>query len=471
MIAPVLRKELRLAFRSGRLLPLFAVWLVLAALAAWGSLSAHRQALQERTAAAELDQHAWTEQGERNPHSAAHFGQYAYKPTSALAALEPGLDVWLGTAIWMEAHYQNPAAQRLAEVMTPLSRMGTLSLGWMFQILLPLTVIVLGFDLLVDERQRGTLKLQSVAGASIGTLFVGKGLSLLASVVIVTLPAWIAAGIVALYSDADVVTDSGLRIATWLGTYGVYALIWVFLTLAISAIASNARLAFALLSGLWLIGVLLLPRLAAEQAEAAYPSPEPATFWADIRRAQSEGIDGHNASDARTQALQAETLKRYGVAKIEDLPVSFAGVALQASEEYGNQVYDRFFGELWDSYAMQAAIQSAYAWVAPVLAARDLATKTAGTDLTQHRHFATSAEEHRRALQRFLNADMIEHAKGKDFDYLAPADLWHKAPRFEYRMPSLDAAPNAMVVLAVWLAVGLFACVASAWRLGQEHGK
>ncbi len=471
MIVPVLRKELKLAHRSGRLLPLFAVWLVLAALSVWGSLSALRYAQQERAAAAELDQRAWNEQGERNPHSAAHFGQYAYKPATALAALEPGLDAWLGTAIWMEAHYQNPAAQRQAEAMTALSRMGTLSLGWMLQILLPLTGIVLGFDLLVDERQRGTLRLQSVAGASVGALFIGKGLSLLASVVIVTVPAWIAAGIVALYVDASTVADSGLRIATWLGTYGGYALIWVFLTLAISALVSSARLALALLSGLWLIGVLLLPRLAAEQAEAAYPAPEPATFWAEIRRAQSEGIDGHNASDARTQALQAETLRRYGVDKIEDLPVSFAGVALQAGEEYGNQVYDRFFGKLWEGYAMQAAVQSAYAWLAPVIAARTLATRAAGTDLAQHRHFATAAESHRRALQRFLNGDMIEHAKGQDFDYLAAADLWQKAPVFQYRVPTLEAASGPMFILATWLVVGLFACFASAWRLGQEHGK
>jgi ABC-2 type transport system permease protein len=471
MIVRVFRKELRLAFRSGRLLPLFAVWLILAALAAWGSLSAQRYAQQERASAAELDRRAWNQQGERNPHSAAHFGQYAYKPATALAALEPGLDAWLGTAIWMEAHYQNPAAQRQGEVMTPLSRMGALSLGWMLQILLPLTVIVLGFDLLVEERQRGTLKLQTVAGASVGSLFVVKSLSLLATVLIVTLPVWIAAGIVAVNADVELVADSGQRFVAWLGTYGAYTLIWILLTLAVSALASSARVALGHLSGLWLIGVLLLPRLAAEQAEAAYPAPEPSTFWTEIRRAQSEGIDGHSGSGARTQALQAGTLKRYGVEKMEDLPVSFAGIALQASEEYGNQVFDRFFGQLWDGYAMQAAQQSAYAWVAPVIAVRKLATGAAGTDLIQHRHFATAAEDHRRALQRFLNEDMIAHGKGKDFGYLAPADLWQRAPRFEYRMPALQVPSGAVVVLVAWLLVGPAGCVFAAWRLRQEPGK
>ncbi|MGQ0697537.1 MAG: ABC transporter permease [Panacagrimonas sp.] len=465
MFPTIIRKELRVSWRAGRVWPLLFAWIVLSALAGFGSIAAQQRTQAERSAAAELDRQAWEAQGARNPHSAAHFGQYAYKPATMLGALEPGLDAWFGTSIWMEAHYQNPASQRAAEDLTSLSRMGALSLGWMLQVLLPLTVLVLGFDLFAEERTRGALKLQLIAGARPAQLMLGKALSLLITTLVVTSPAWFAALLVASGTGVSGFADGAARLGWWLLAYGVYGLIWVLLTLTVSAFAAHARVSLGLLSGVWLLGVLLLPRLAAEQAESTYPTPQAAAFWSDIRKAQSEGMDGHNPGDARTRQLEADTLKRYGVDTIEELPVSFAGIALQASEEYGDQVFDRFFTQLWSGYTTQADFQQRFSWVAPVMAARDLAMTAAGTDVAHHQRFAQAAEQHRRALQRFLNDDMTAHAKGQDFDYLASPDFWAKAPHFDYMPPVAEMPQRALMVLATWLAAGMIGCAVAARRL------
>jgi len=50
---------------------------------------------------------------------------------------------------------------------------------------------------------------------------------------------------------------------------------------------------------------------------------------------------GHNASDARAKALLQTTLQRYGVSDKAALPINFTGIAMQAGEKYGNQVFDR----------------------------------------------------------------------------------------------------------------------------------
>lgn len=463
-LATVFGKEVRVAWRSGRVWPLLAMWLVLSVLAGASSIAAQQRADEDRAAAAERDRSTWEAQGERNPHSAAHFGQYAYKPVTALGALEPGLDPWLGTSVWMEAHYQNPASQRPSEDLTPLSRMGSLSLGWMLQVLLPLTILVLGFDLFAGERARGALKLQLVAGARPTALLLGKALSLLLTTLVATLPAWLTALVVAFGVDAVPFADNAVRLGLWLSAYAGYGVLWVLLTLAVSAFAGHARLSLGVLSGVWLVCVLLLPRLAAERAEAVYPTPQASTFWAEIRKAQQEGIDGHNPGDARARKLEAEVLARYGVDKVEDLPVSFAGIALQAGEEYADQVYDRYYAQLWGGYRAQADYQQRWAWFAPVIAPRDLAMAAAGTDLAHHRHFAQAAEQHRRALQQFLNEDMIAHAKGLDFDYVAPPDFWAKAPRFSYALPRLEP-PHGAAVLALWIAIGLLGCIVAARRL------
>lgn len=69
---------------------------------------------------------SWENQGSRNPHSAAHFGVYAYKPKMPRSLVDSGLDTYTGTNIWVEAHYQNPARGRPIEDATALQRFGEL---------------------------------------------------------------------------------------------------------------------------------------------------------------------------------------------------------------------------------------------------------------------------------------------------------------------------------------------------------
>lgn len=467
MILSIFQKEWRLALRAGRIWPLLAAWAVLSFLAALGPATSQSRAADTRAAAEVADRKSWDAQGERNPHSAAHFGQYAHKPATALGALEPGLDAWLGTSIWMEAHYQNPASQRAAEDLTPLSRMASLSLGWLLQVLLPLTILVLGFDLLAEDRARGALKLQMVAGAGSLPLMLGKGLSLLATTLLVISPALLATLAVWAMLDPAAFPDAGQRLGLWLSAYGLYAGVWLLLTLCISAFASSARLSLGLLSGLWLLGALLLPRLAAEQAEAAHPTPEPAAFWEKIRTAQREGIEGEATAAERNAKLEAETLQRYGVATVEELPVGFGGLRLQAGEEYADRIFDRYYTELWQGYQSQVAQLSRWAWLAPVLATRALATQSAGTDVSHHQRFADAAEVHRRALQRYLNGDIAKNAVGIS-DYRAGGEFWSKAPRFEYVLPEAQPAPGSLVTLGAWLLAGLLGCALAMRALRQE---
>lgn len=466
MLSSIVRNEIRIAVRSGRLWPLLAAWAVLALLAAVATLQAQSQAHRERSDAAAAEQRLWEQQGARNPHSAAHFGQYAYKPATPLGALEPGLDPWLGTAIWMEAHYENPSTQRAADDATPLSRFGTLSFGWLLLVLLPLAAVVLGYDRMAEERAQQRLRLHLAGGATAGGLMLGKGLALAVLVALVTAPAWLGAMLVAALADGMRFPDGGARASQWLLGYAGYGVLWVLLTLAVSALARSARQSLAILASAWLLGVLLLPRLAAERAEAAHPSPHAETFWKEVRKAQSEGIDGHSAGDTRAKQLEAETLQRYGVTRKEDLPISFAGVALQASEEYGNEVFERFHGARWDGYAEQARSAARWSWLAPAIAVRQVATAAAATDLEHHRRFAQAAETHRRDLQRFLNDDMTRNAKGKDFEYKAPDALWAAAPRWSYAAPAaVSSVRTAAFVLLAWLIGAGAACVIAARRL------
>jgi ABC-2 type transport system permease protein len=81
--------------------------LVAALLAGWS----YQRDLAAQKAAADSAEHArWLGQPAKNPHSAAHYGVWAFKPRLAATFLDPGIEPYAGVAVWLEAHNQKRAA-------------------------------------------------------------------------------------------------------------------------------------------------------------------------------------------------------------------------------------------------------------------------------------------------------------------------------------------------------------------------
>ena len=116
----------------------------------------------------------------------------------------------------------------------------------------------------------------------------------------------------------------------------------------------------------------------------------------------------------RTEPLFA----RYNVTSVDALPIAFSGVSLQQGEEHGNEVFDKHYGTLFDTFQRQNNVFQLRGLAAPKLALRAISMGPAGTDFAQHRHFITAAEEYRRAIQRVMNEDIQVHQKRRQ-TYLA----------------------------------------------------
>ena len=250
-------------------------------------------------AASAQDRAVWLAQGAHNPHNATHFGQVAFKPAGALAFFEPGISATVGSGVLMEAHNQNPATLRAAEHGG--GRFGGSPAAWLLQLGLPLLVVVAGYAMWARERESGTLRLQLVQGGRWWPLLLGKAMALITVTAAIGLP---------LAGGMFWASGGGVRAALALLAYAAYALVWVGLTLAVSAWAAHARTALAML----LASTLVLPRVMANVAERAHPSPSAQVFWAEVREAQREGFNSHNAADARAKTMLQATLQRYGVA-------------------------------------------------------------------------------------------------------------------------------------------------------------
>lgn len=448
----------RHGWRDGRLGPALLLLLLTLLGACW--LDAQRRGAfeRDRQAAEAQDEQTFAAQGARNPHSAAHFSRFAFRPMPPTMVLDPGVLDYGGAAVWMEAHLKDPPNARLAEDRADLGRLAELNVAWVFQVLAPLLLVALGFETVVRERERGTWTLLLTSGVS-------KARWLTAQAVALWLPLLALLLLIALLLVVIVPTDGqwdrGGRTLTWVLAHALYLAGWTWLVLWVSIRAVGSRVALVVLLGVWAVLCVAVPRLAATVANQAAPMPSATAFTAAVRRDLAQGIDGHSPAADRTKAFEQKVLTRYGVARIEDLPVSFAGLALQEGEEYGNQVYDRHFGHWADQLATQARWRRAFALLSPLPALEPLSRAAAGTDLATQLDFMQQAETARRDIVRFLNEDMIRNATGReggarDFDYLAAPDLWTRTPRFEYQPPAWTGPAGSgwldvALLLAWWL--------------------
>ncbi len=420
--------------------------------------------IQHQQASAEAREH-WLDQGEKNPHAAAHYGLFLFKPRMPLAFLDPGVDPYTGVSVFLEAHRQNDVQNRPARDATALQRFGAMSAAMVLQALIPLLIVFMAFPTFAGEREQGTLRHVLSLGVRPSELAAGKALGIATALGLILVPAS-GLGVAALAaSGVGELSESSPRLACLALIYLAYHATFLAIALATSAVASSSRLALVSLLSFWIVNALVAPRVAADAVAWAQPAPSSWEFSETIARDIKEGMDGHDPADRRLEALRRETLARYGVSSEEDLPVNFAGIALQAAEDYGDRVFDRHYGDLWETYRRQDELGQASAILAPALAVRSLSMALAGTDNAHHRAFAEAAEQYRRRLIRLMKEDLIENAGEQSFAYAADRALWGKLPAFRYEAPGLAAVllgqRAAIAGLGLWLALSLGgACVA-----------
>jgi ABC-2 type transport system permease protein len=175
--------------------------------------------------------------------------------------------------------------------------------------------------------------------------------------------------------------------------------------------------------------------------------------------------------------LKQKVLKQYGVSAIEELPVNFAGIALQASEDYGNAVFDKHYTRLWRIYEKQDVVRHFASALVPIEAVRRISMALAGTDFQEYRSFAIAAEKYRRQLNRMMNDALTFNSRGdgsiygsrKDgAPYLGDASLWESVPGFQYVPLTLPEVLRQQFGNILWLTAWLLLMlVAAMWQAAR----
>jgi len=459
MLRAIVRKEVRETVRDGR----FRWGAALVGLLLFLSLAAgfaHRKEVERAHASAQAMSWAqWLEQGDKNPHSAAHYGIYVFRPVSSLSFVDRGVDPYMGVSTWLESHYQNPFENRAVQDTPALARFADLTAASTLQLLVPLLILLLAFRSFAGEREQGTLRQLLSVGVNPRHLATGKVLGVGAALAILLVPA-AAVGALALLMagpGGGATGDEGLRYILLLVTYLAYFGLFTALAIGVSGLASSSRTALALLLCFWIGNGLLAPRIASDVARSQVPLPSSLEFQAGIQADLSQGFDAHPPRELRQQILRDSVLAAHDVADPAELPFNFAGLSLQSGEDFANLVFDRRFGALGRRVEEQLELHRRLGFLAPHLSVRSLSMALTGTDPAHHERYASAAEEHRRLIQRILNDDIMANSRFGE-TYIADGSLWARVPEFEYQAPgvqwSLAGQGTAAAGLLVWLLLG-----------------
>lgn len=474
---PVMRNELRAMVRNRTALAgivLLAMLAIVATAVSWHHMSSAAEYRARQQAAA---QDAFDAQPDRHPHRVVHYGHFVYRLPSPLAAFDAGVDPFTGSSMFLEGHRQNSA--NFGDVMqgSVLTRFGQLTPAFVLQVLAPLVLVFLGHGLLAQERERGTLRQLMLQGAASRTIAGGKLAALFAVAAVFMLPAF--AGLVAMAAapGASVPVALALMLA-----YALYLGLWCVLIAAVSALLARRRDALLALVAVWALSALLVPRIAPDVAYAALPLPDRLQTEVGIGRDLRAMGDSHNPDDPYFNDFRQRVLDRYGVDRVEDLPVNYKGLLGVEGERLTSRLFDEYAARSADIQHGQNRLVAWFSLLSPSIALRQLSMAAAATDLSAHLRFLEQAEAHRYRMVQQLNqlqADAVSYADdtaqdaGADRRKRVDHSHWQEIPHFAFEPQPPAALITAMLpgllVLLGWFGAALLVLGAATRRLGMAR--
>ena len=424
----VVFNELKGFFRSRLFLVLSFVFFVSLFVTTLLGILQNENLVQSQKNAKDHVRKQWDEMGTSNPHRAAHFGSYAFKESTILNSIDEGVNSVTGNVLRLEGHKQNDVMFSEASQSLMISKLGKLKPSLIFQFLIPLFLIFLSFNSYSKERESGRLKLLLVQGISLKKLVFAKiysiwliGFCLLLITLIIQF----------IFNSSLLDSDTIFRLILLIISYNIYYLIIINLSVAVSLLFKNSTSALSLTIVVWFMWSVFFPKIIGNTLESMHPLPTRVEFQDSMTEDRKKGIDGHSPMDDHIEELKTATLEKYNVDSLSQLPINFRGIVMQADEEYGNKVWDKHFGDLYNQLKSQKQKYQISGFLNPFSSLQNLSMGLSGTDMYHHLDFLNQGEKYRREFIKILNEKFTE-------TYSADASFYKSINDFNYQVPYLS---------------------------------
>ena len=451
IVANVAREEWRAMWRNRVAVIAALLLVVLTCAALLVSVEQVNAASQERARFQNNADEQWKSQPDRHPHRVVHYGHYVFRPLTPLSFFDFGVAPYTGRTLFLEGHRQNSANFSDAGQSSLLLRFGQLTPAFVLQTLTPLLLVFLAYGSVARERERGQLRLMLSQGVPGAALIAGKLVSHGAVALLLASPALLALVAIA-FSEPTLWMQANMLAAG----YGVYLLLWSAIAVLVSATMAQARDALLALVGFWIVAVVLLPRITPSVAELTVARPTRIETEVAIHQDLARLGDSHNPDDPHYAQFRKQTLARYGVTRVEDLPVNYGGLVIEEGERLTSALFVREMESEFARQDAQASAVSVASALSPLIAVRRLSSALAGTDRESHQQFLLQGEAYRYAMVQALNRLHVHEVRYQnDRDQRISSALWKDLPRFAYSPPSFASVTQthvlpALVLLGAW---------------------
>lgn len=472
--AMIARKDRLELARDYRMLLLIIVTVLLSIASILSNYERLNRYELDRITATQMERESWLSQGDRDPHSAAHFAQWTFRPLMPTEILDTFAVDYAGRAIWLEAHSRNPATNRPIEDRTSAFDVGQLSVGWIFQVLGSAFAFLLGSGIVAKERQRGTLNLMIASGANLEEILYGKIKGLLFSILAVAVPILLVGLTAVIFASTDMTSDLLIRTVLWIFLHILWLIACVILAISISSLSSTSARSLMVLLCIWAVTVPVAPRFLSDLSEHLFPTPTATQFWEKIYSDINDGVNDSGNKKEREIALEKELFSRYSVTSRQDLPISFRGALLDANERFGNSVLEKHYATLNDIYKKQQVFTRLGGLFTPLISLQNVSAALAGTDNQHLNYFYRQAEKERQRVVNALNENLMVNA-ASDSNYTADEKLWSSFEVFKPQQMTVERALGSVVydiaILMLWFCLILLVLFKAKKRLSDEFSK
>jgi len=435
----IFRHELASKRRSPSLWIIFVMIQLLLAVALYTGWQQYQHSLDRQINAQALVEEQWLAQPDRHPHRVAHFGNFAFRPPGPLSFFDLGVNAWVGHSIFLEAHTHNGANFAGDQDASSLLRFSELSSANILLVIWPLLIIAMGFASICGEQKNGTLRQLMSMGVSFRHLIFGKCLCYMLISLFFILPVFLLVMVLAISAGAGLSTEELVRVVLLFGVFLLYCLFWVGVILLVSSWLKEPKQALILLTSIWFILTILMPRILAELAHSQYPHLKHNDFELAIKLDTNKVGDSHNPDDPYFNKFRQETLEKYGVKSVEQLPVNYRGLVMLEGERITAQIFNKHYQTQVNQFSSQQDFINAFYWLNPYLFVRDFSMALTRTDTRHFFDFEGQAEEHRYTRTQKLNAlHTHEIHLHNDRQQRVDKSYWETFEPFKYSPPSLS---------------------------------
>jgi ABC-type transport system involved in multi-copper enzyme maturation permease subunit len=197
-----------------------------------------------------------------------------YRQPAALEAIVRGLGDASGRVSGVNNRMENRLAESKYESNPFASIFSTFDLLFVVKMVLSLFAMLFAYDAVSGEKEKGTLKMALANNVARSRLILGKAIGGYVSLVLPLLvPLLIGAMFISLNSDMAFGGEDWMRLSLLYGMFLLYLSAFFALGLFVSSLTSRSSSSFFTLLFIWIVLVLIVPKVSAAAAGWIRPAP------------------------------------------------------------------------------------------------------------------------------------------------------------------------------------------------------